>query len=120
MLSDIEQAIQDRRLERERLDQVIRSLEEALAAEQGASNIVQAKKPTYTEMAQSILQEEQRTMHTMELTNKIQERFGVRTKPRSLGTMLHRAAGTGRVFVKDLTAKNTYGLLDWTKKILKK
>lgn len=96
-----------------RLQEQIRHLRNALAAENGARATV-GSRPTMLELAEVTLKKVRRPMPSREIAEAIEKEHGVHVKPHSLGTMLFRSAiERKQIFYKDKKMKNTYGLLEW-------
>ena len=113
-MGSIAELIEEKKQERNRLDEQIRHLENALLAERGA-RATQGRRLTVLEMASAVLIDRQRIMKAKDISLAIEKRFGVHVKAHSLGTMLYRSAiERQKIFVKDPKQKNSYGLLDWT------
>lgn len=113
-------------IEAERLAGDIESLERMLAAQDGTPmpprirvhKTLRVKKDTYWEVAQRVLREEKRNMHTVLIAQKM-EKYGVFVDPKSLSQQLYAKSkakpgtkGAG-IFVKDREVKSTYGLVEW-------
>jgi hypothetical protein len=61
-------------------------------------------------MAETVLRDEKREMHTREIAERIFQQFGVRVKPTSLGSQLWRATRRpNSPFCRSKNRKNTYG-----------
>jgi hypothetical protein len=111
-MSKIRELIEEKKRERERIDEVIKQLEGALAAEQGTCPPGTGKK--ILEMAEIVLQEAKKPLKPREIAERIEQNFGRFVKLTSLGTMLYRCATERKkTFRKESNQDNTYSLLEW-------
>jgi hypothetical protein len=112
-MSTIQELIEEKRRERERIDDVIMRLEGALAVEQGQKRIGAPRK-TILQMAEAVLQEAKEPLKPRDISERIEKAFGRTVKPTSLGTMLYRCAvERKKTFRKEMQPDNTYSLLKW-------
>ena len=110
-MTKTEELIEAKKMMRSKLDNEIKLLEQVLASEKGI--LRGAKKLTTLKMAEEVLRNAKKQLHTTEIAREIQEKFDFYVKPSSLGTMLYRAAvEREKVFRKAIDKENTYLLLD--------
>lgn len=111
-MSTIQELIEQKKRERERIDEVIARLEGALAAEQGSNP--KGPRKTILQLAEIVLQEAKKPLKPRDIAERIQQKFGRFVRPNSLGTMLYRCATQRKkTFRKESEQENTYSLLEW-------
>jgi HB1, ASXL, restriction endonuclease HTH domain len=113
ILERILELIEEKKRQRDQIDEVIRQLEGALKTEQGGGP--SKEHMTTLQMAEGVLREAKQPLHAKEIAKLMQSKYGVFEKHTSVGTMLWRSAVQGKktVFRKDKEPNNTHSLLEW-------